>query len=455
MAIDYWTDSVGFWDDPSNWSAGVPSAPSDVHIDQGAPVVRESFGIVAGITNSATLSFFTGGGFNAAVNLVTGNVGNSGTLDLDPYQNEGGSSLAIGGTLTNRGTINVGPYRLGSYGTLSAASTIAAVSLNNLGTINLFGSTTAEATLDIVSAAGFGVAGVLTGDVNVAYDALVEFASGQITAIAPHSELSLFGPHAFVADASDTSSNSALKGLSTVFGGLFLDNGANVTRTGALTNLGTITLDNLSGAGGSALTVGGTLTNAGTIQIGPSDSTLSVASALKAASIVNYGAINLYGHSGVGPNAILSSSGSVTNNGSVNLSDDVDKLAGSINGTGNFSLSNGSTLEFGAGVASGESVTFDGGAPDRLILDQASSFHGTVDDFFTPGDRVVAKTFAKSTTTFDYTQTSANSCAWTLINGSNIAVINFAGEPYTENDFRIVSANGGLGSAITFSPHLA
>ena len=450
MAIDYWTDSVGFWDDPSNWSAGVPTASSDVHIDQGAPVVRTSFGTVTGITNLATLSFFTGGGFNAGANSVTGNVGNSGTLDLDPYQNEGGSSLTIGGTLTNHGTINIGPYRLGSYGTLSAASTITAASLNNLGTIDLFGSTTAEATLDVGSAAGFGAAGVLTGDLNLGYDALVEFASGQITTIAPHSELSLFGAHAFVADASNTSANSALKGLSTVSGGLFLDNDAKVTRTGAMTNLGTIALDNLSGAGGSQLTIGGTLTNVGTIQIGPSDGTLAVASALKAASVVNYGGINLYGRSGVGPNATLSSPGPFTNNGSVNLSDDVDKLAGAINGTGNFGLSNGSTLEFGAGVASGESMTFGGGAADRLILDQASSFNGTIDDFFTKGDSVVAKTFAEAATLLTYTQTGADSCSWTLIDGANTAVLHFAGEPYTKSDFSIVSANGGAGLAIKF-----
>ncbi len=85
----------------------------------------------------------------------------------------------------------------------------------------LEGTGTAQATLDVASAAGFGAAGVLYGFVSVdSYygDALVEFTSGEITTIAANSELNLTGSHAFVADASNTSSNSALKGLKTVAG---------------------------------------------------------------------------------------------------------------------------------------------------------------------------------------------------------------------------------------------
>ena len=111
------------------------------------------------------------------------------------------------------------------------------------GTIDLNGSSTAEAALDIRSAAGFAFAvGQLTEDVNLSGDALIEFASGQIATIAAQSELSLDGPQAFVADAANTSSNSALKGLTTIQGALHLRNGASLATSGALTNSGAITV---------------------------------------------------------------------------------------------------------------------------------------------------------------------------------------------------------------------
>ena len=139
--------------------------------------------------------------------------------------------------------------------------------------------------------------------------------------------------------------------------------------------------------------------------------------------------------------------GPFTNDGSVNLSHDTEELAGAIGGRG-FSLSDGSGLEFGSAVSSGETVAFGAGASDTLILDQPSAFQGTIDNFFAEGDLVDASRFAFNDTTFLYTQTGADSCSWTLTDGANTAVLNFAGEPYTKSDFSIGSANGGAGSAI-------
>ena len=81
-----------------------------------------------------------------------------GALYLDASAS-GGSALTIGGRLTNGGTIEIGP----SDNTLSAASTIEAAHLSNTGTVDLYGSSTVQATLDVASAAGFGTAGTLTG----------------------------------------------------------------------------------------------------------------------------------------------------------------------------------------------------------------------------------------------------------------------------------------------------
>ena len=58
--------------------------------------------------------------------------------------------------------------------------------------------------------------------------------------------------------------------------------------------------------------------------------------------------------------------------------------------------------------------------------------------------------YAHSASTFLYTQTGADSASWTVTDGAKKAVINFAGEPYTQSDFSIVSANSGKGSEIQF-----
>ena len=439
MATDYWTGGSANWFTWDAWSAGFPVSSSDVVIDAwlgyGRPEVTGSFGTVATIKiadRSAWLAFIDAGASTVAGNVTVG----PGALYLDAFwfiSGEGGSSLTIGGKLANRGAVRIGA----SDNALSADSTVQASKLTNSGTIGLYGSSTAQATLEVTSRAGFGTIGTLSGDVRLSGDALVEFANGQIATIAADSALSLIGSHAFVADASHTGSNSALKGLDAVAGELDLENGATAKTSSALTSSGAINLDWSPADGGSLLNVGGALTNSGTIDVG--NSSLSARSRLEAASVVNDGAINLFGYADA--HAILHVTGAFMNDGSVNLSDDVDRIAGPISGAGNFSLSTGSKLEFGSSVSSGETVTFGDGV-DKLVLDSPSLFYGTIDDFFHAGDSVLAKGFDESATTFLYTQTGANSCSWTLTDATHTAVLNFAGEPYSQSDFSIIAAKG-------------
>ena len=442
MATDTWLDGTNNWHTPSDWSAGVPGASSDVVLNgDGYPKITASFGTIASITAT-----FAGGPIfmDSGASSVTGGVTLEESCGLNfDISGDGGSLLTIGGTLTNEPSSHI---FIGNSA-LSAASTIRAASLVNGGLIGLSGSSTASATLQVNSAAGFGDAGVLTGDVGLSGDALVEFAFGQITTIAANSALSLIGSHAFVAKASNTSSNSALKGLDTVAGVFDLSNGAAVTTSGPLANNATIALDGNSSDGGSLLNVDGTLTNTGTIQIGNAE--LAARSRVEAASVVNDGTINLSGDQAVNLNATLRTPGSFTNDGSVNFANDYDLLVGPISGIGNFSLSTGSKLEFGSSVSSGETVTFGGGV-DKLVLDTPSSFYGTIDDFFHAGDAVLARGFDESATTFLYTQTGANSCSWTLTDATHTAVLNFAGEPYAQSDFSIVAAKGTGYSVIKF-----
>jgi hypothetical protein len=423
--------------------------------------------VVADKSNTSSNSALTGlktidGGlylYNGSTVTTTGALTNSGTIRLDQNHANGGSSLTVGGALTNTGYIQIGP----SDDSLSAATTISASSIKNFvgsayGTIDVYGNDSSElpqpipAALDISGTAGFGKAGTLEGSVNVAYDGQIVFGKGKITTIAANSELSLTDPDAVVADASNTSSNSALTGLNAIDGSLYLYNGAKVTTTGALDNSGTIRLDQNHANGGSSLTVGGELTNTANIQIGPSDNSLSSADTVHAASVNNSGTIDVYGNAANLIDASFTTPGSFVNNGAVNFSDDVDTIAGAVSGTsGGFGLSNGSTLTFSAGVSSGETVTYGGGAADLLNLSLAQSFDATIEDFFTVGDAVDLTNFGHSASTFLYTQTGADSASWTVTDGSKKAVINFAGEPYTESDFSIVSANKGKGSEIQFT----
>ncbi len=50
---------------------------------------------------------------------------------------------------------------------------------------------------------------------------------------------------------------------------------------------------------------------------------------------------------------------------------------------------------------------------------------------------MLAKGFDGSASTFLYTQTGADSCLWRLTDGKYTAVLNFAGESYTQSDFSI------------------
>jgi hypothetical protein len=443
MAVDIWVDQEqgDNWDTPSDWSAGLPGPSSSVVIKytQSTPQVTASFGTVASISIPNILAALTF--IDAGASSVAGAVTNSGGFYLDPSSGDGGSSLTIGRKLTNSQAIQIGP----SDNTLSAPSTIQAASLSDMfGGISLNGSATAEASLDVGSTAGFGAAGDLEGDIYLSGAALIEFKGGQIANINQGSGLTLIGSHAFVADASNTASNSALAGLRTLGGPLDLESGAAVTTSSGLANGGAITLDGESGDGGSLLDVKGTLTNGRTISIGPSDNTLSAESTLEAAKVGNDGTIDLTGSKGV--NATLTCAGSFTNDGAVNLVHDSETIAGAVSGTGDFSLST-STLEFAHGVSNGETVTFasPAGYADHLILGSPSSFAGTIDDFATAGDSVTAKGFAEAQTMLTYTQIGADSCSWTLTQGAQTAVLNFAGAAYAQSDFSISSsANGAV-----------
>jgi len=257
--------------------------------------------------------------YNGATVSTTTALTNNGIIYVDS-SGAGGSALTIGGDLTNSGAIQIG---VNAPSSLSAPTTVTATDLVNTttGSILLVGyaaaGTTSQATLDITSGSA---PATWTGTANLGGDALLEFASGQITSIAAGATLTLnniYGAPSRVADASDTTSNSALTQLASNAGTFELLNGNGLAdqATGAFSNSGTFALqenatfstpagftnsgglyvDNGSGQGGSTVTIGGTLTNSNLVQIGPGDGSLSAPTMVTAADLNNTGTITLYG----------------------------------------------------------------------------------------------------------------------------------------------------------------
>ena len=411
------------------------AADSELTLDGNSTFVADKGSLT---TNSALTGLASISGslnLNIGASLTTsGALANSGSLSLDQNNSIGGSTLKVGSALANSGTIVVGNT------SIVTASSITAAGLNNSGTIDIFGGLATLSSVDITAAAGFGATGVLTGNVNLAGDALLEFGGGEITTISGNGDLTLNGGKALIADSSALTSNSALTGLALISGALNLENGASLTTTTALTNNGSLGVGQDSFALGSNLKVGGVLTNDGTIDLG--NSLAAVGSSISATGLVNNGTINLYGGSGVYG---LLTTGSVTNDGAVNLNAEGETFAGAISGTGSFSLSSGSTLDFGSSAAMGETINFLGA--DELKLGAAVSFAGSITGFGA-GDSLDATTLGAGTK-FGFVENAAGTAGvLTLTDTSVVAHLALNGN-YNNGDFSLVS-DGGKGSLIKF-----
>ena len=186
-----WTDAGDNWTTAVDWSACNGTSPNnsggntyDATISNGGSPTLTSPITVGNVTVSGSTWFLRG---PSAAATLTGNLANSGNVDLDIFGGDGGASLGVGGTLTNSGNVQIGS----SNDSLSANTTVTANAVNNTGTINLYGNGTNHAALKVSGAAGFGTAGVISGQVNLQDNSLVQFGSGGLSSIASGGQLSL------------------------------------------------------------------------------------------------------------------------------------------------------------------------------------------------------------------------------------------------------------------------
>jgi len=251
-------------------------------------VVQITGGTAAATLKLSAASSNTGDLFLAGKATLSSSAGftNGGVFTIDAGANDPGGGSATLAALTNTGDVQI-----------ADGATLATGSLVNggAGTIHLIGNGTTQTALQ-VTGVGTAAPATWTGFLILGgNDTLVQFQGGSIATIAANSEILLHGPQAFVADAGNTASNSALSGLSKNAGWFTLQDFAAIkTTTGlAFANSGTLTVEE-----GSAATIGGILNNTGSLVIdaaGPDN--ISRLTIVSAAGLTGSGDISLTGQS--------------------------------------------------------------------------------------------------------------------------------------------------------------
>jgi hypothetical protein len=289
--------NAGKWEVAGNWDPfGIPTLADDVIMTTGFATITTTIAINSIAMSGSTIDVRSPGGTTTLTGALTISAAARVSLDAAYLGGDGGNSLIIGGLLTNA---SINGLDIGN-GSITSADSVTAGGLNNTGRISIVGSATAQSTLNVAGAAGFGTAGVETGLVYLERNALLQFGSGQIETI--NGALWLNGVNARVASGAALSTNSALVGLKTIVGDFNLQSGASVGATNgglSITGTGRVALDAayIGGPGGSTLTIGGVLTNTSTdvnaLSIG--NSGISSADIVTATGLINTGRIDIVG----------------------------------------------------------------------------------------------------------------------------------------------------------------
>jgi len=154
-------------------------------------------------------------GLQGGASVTTQALTDAGSISVDTaFLGIGGSTLTVTGLFTVTGNLGIGRDAM----TVASATVTAGGGLANSGSISLNGDHAAgfQGILDIGTTAGFGTAGVLTGNVQLTGFSLLHFAGGVISSIDRTGTLLIDGPNTFLASGGATSSNSALTGLARI-----------------------------------------------------------------------------------------------------------------------------------------------------------------------------------------------------------------------------------------------
>ncbi len=373
------------------------------------------------------LTIAANGGLNlqGGTSITTQALTDAGNISVDTgFLGIGGSTLTVNGLLTVSGILTIGREAM----TVASATVTATSGLANTGSVNLNGDKQHgfQGILNVGTGAGFGSAGMLTGNVNLIGFSLLDFASGQITSIDKTGTLAIDGTNAFLASGAATTSNSALSGLATMNGFFTLTGGAALTTGNDLSiangvNFSNLNVDN-SGAGGSVLQIGGTLTinTFGGITIGNGGIT--------AAATVTAKALNF---AGAEPASITLIGATAASSGTAQATLTVASAAGfGATGTlsgGDLTLVGKTLLDFTQGgqltsTAFGANMTIDGSSA-FIASGNAVSSNSALAGLTTLGGNLTLRDGAAVATTGDLTiSDGAHGNHLTLTTGSSLTV---------------------------------
>jgi hypothetical protein len=350
------TTSGGNWTDPSTWvctPALSPCVPNntasylfDVGMNGGTVVLNGSSSLTAVTVDSLSVASYSLALDDAHTLTVMGDMNNASLYGQD-RTGQGGSELFVGGTLTNTNYMQIGS------GATSYASTLNIGAFDNLGTLYMYGGSSAEAqvVMNVAGAAPPTFWGIveLYGD---AGGAVLDYQAGaSIEQLSGH--LLLNGPNALL-ESGGAVGNSALTGLTEIAtnGYLNLYNGAVVSTDTSLTNSGSLVVSDSGNINVSAFTAGGSLTNAGMIQVGDSFSGTSGLVTVDG-SLDNTGGKIILEGAGTAESLLT-----VTGAAPTVLLGDVELYGGT--GGAELSYGSGGITQIGDGAANAGSITLDG-----------------------------------------------------------------------------------------------
>jgi hypothetical protein len=315
----------GNWNTAQNWNTGtVPGAGDSAFIPRYSGVPAYTVTITTAVTvnrvtvdGTNTLAIETRNPASPASLTATDTV-TTHILAVDNIDLDGGSTVTI--NLYNSGLDGDSKLAIGNpY--LAAPTTVTMGHTAVLKSIDIRGNAPAEFQAALILQTTAAPTIWSTYSLTVRGDALVSFASGSIQQIINGNVL-LDGPSARIANAGDTTSSSALAGLTNVMGVLELLNGAAVATTVSLTNDADIFVDR-SGQGGSSLVVGGPLTNLAPADSGINGGEITVGNAaqgthFEATAFSNGGLVSIGGGSQADPTTVQIH-GATSNTGTITL----------------------------------------------------------------------------------------------------------------------------------------
>ncbi len=378
------------------------------------------------------------GAGGAAFTTTTG-LTNSGTIDVDSFQNsDSGSAVVIGGAIANNGYMSIGNGSMGASTTVSATALASNYHLVVQGAVAGSGATL-RASLVFSGAA----APISTGYLRVSGDGLIQYGSGVVTTVGYGGWLELDGSGAQI--LTNGGAASALAKLTTNSGTLLLRGnsglgagGATLTTTTGLTNYGTVYVDSYgNGDCGSQVTIGGTLANNGALSIG--NFYMGASTTVSATALVNNYSLTVQGNGSAGTSnrasLLVSGAAAATSTGFVRVGGDglIQYGSGSV-----ATIAGGSWLELDGSQAQ---ILTNGGAASALA--KLTTNNGTL---LLRGNSGVGAGGATLTTTTGLTNYGTVYVdSWS--NGDSGSQVNIGGALVNEGAINI--GNGYTGAATT------